>query len=201
AVVLDDVNALVAGDEIPRGIVERQRANPQIAGIKALLAQAIAGLNHAGIGRAGRDQADFGATPPVTNRRSNSPARRVPLATQARSVVQPVVWALAVDSTLVVAGPARNIRAQRVLDPWQRTIADPVAIRIFVARTTPGALDVLGGQHLAAIHRLVRIFKRIAHPEVHAQVEVAQHEDQGLQPLRQVERAPAELKHLGDAAR
>ena len=64
------------------------------------------------------------------------------------------------------------------------------------ARSRRAAFEFLGAQHLAAIHRLVGIGERLGHPEVHAQVEVAEHEDRRLQALGQVEGLPAELEAL-----
>ena len=41
----------------------------------------------------------------------------------------------------------------------------------------------------------------VAHPQVHAQIEIAQDKDRGLELLGVFERAPAELKALGHAGR
>ena len=84
----------------------------------------------------------------------------------------------------------------------QRTIADAVAVHILVA--PPGAgqrTELFGVQHLAAIHRFLRILEPVGGPDVHADVQVAQDHDQGLEPFGQIESRVAELEALGGVGR
>jgi len=62
-------------------------------------------------------------------------------------------------------------------------------------------LDLFQGEHLAPVQRRFRILVLRADPYVHAQVQVAQHQHQRLQPLGQVERNDAELERLGRVCR
>ena len=83
----------------------------------------------------------------------------------------------------------------------QRAPADGVAVHVAIARKAAQPLEILGGQHLAAIQRLLRIRKRLRHPVVHAQIEIGEHKHRRLQPLRQIERRVAELEALLHGAR
>ena len=77
-----------------------------------------------------------------------------------------------------------------------------VAVHVLVAAPRRAQLAHLRlVEHLAAIDRLVRIRERLRHPGVHAEVEIAHHEDDRLQPLGQVERVHRHLVALFDRRR
>src|SRR5262249_7547128 len=63
------------------------------------------------------------------------------------------------------------------------------------------ACEISGGEYLPTVHGLVWVREGLAHPVVHAQVEVGEDEDRGLEALGQVEGAPAKLKALLHAGR
>ena len=107
---------------------------------------------------------------------------------QADQVFLPIVGALAVDGLGVVSGAAREVG--RHWGARCRAGCGTGCRRRRHPRTAPTAAqpsDIFLGQHLAAIHRLLGILKRLGHPNVHAEIEVAQHEHRRLQALGQVE--------------
>ena len=80
--------------------------------------------------------------------------------------------------------------------PGQRAIADAVSVHVFVTGETAEAVEIFFAQHLAALDRLLRIFERIGHPVVHAEIEIGHDEDQRLKLLGQIEGVSrAMLKH------
>ena len=125
--------------------------------------------------------------------------RRVELARQAIEVVDEVVRPLAVERLLVVAGAAREVG--RHAGAGQRPVGNAVAVDVLVAAPVADAGQRLGVEHLAAIERLGRVLERVGHPGVHAEVEVAHHEDGRLQALGEVEGVLRHLVALGDGRR
>ena len=79
--------------------------------------------------------------------------------------------------------------------------ADRVAVHVAIAGKGAQPLQILGREHLAAVQRLRGIIEGLRHPVVHAQIEIAEDKDRGLQPLRQVEGRLAQLEALLDRAR
>ena len=69
----------------------------------------------------------------------------------------------------------------------QRAVADAVSVNVFVAGETAEAVEIFLAEHLAAIDRRGRIFERIGHPVVHAEIEIGHDEDQRLELLGQIE--------------
>ena len=126
-------------------------------------------------------------------------ARRVELARQPIEVVDEVVRPLAVERLLVVAGAAGEVR--RHAGAGQRPVGNAVAVDVLVAAPVADARQRLGVEHLAAIERLGRVLERVGHPGVHAEVEIAHHEDGRLQALGEVEGVLRHLVALGDGRR
>ncbi len=92
-----------------------------------------------------------------------------------------------------------------MIDAGNRAVADPVTVVVavavpFAAVGLPKSLKLFFvRQSLPALERLVGVGKRLAHPQVHAEVEVAHDEDGRLQRLGDIEGAPAKLEAFGDA--
>ena len=73
----------------------------------------------------------------------------------------------------------------------QRAVANAVAVHVFVAGKAAQAVEVFFAQHLAALDRLLRIFERIRHPVVHAEIEVGHDEHQASEIAPPGRRPPA----------
>src|SRR5881394_296155 len=94
------------------------------------------------------------------------------LAPQALHVAFIVFWAFAVLGFGIVAAAAREICRRPMLGSRQRAITNRVTVNVFVAAKATELVEILFGQNLPALNRLLRIEKRIRHPVVHAQVEI-----------------------------
>src|SRR5262249_51239642 len=124
-------------------------------------------------------------------------ADRLELSRESVHVRLPVVRLLAVRRGLRVTGAAREVRRAWMIRPRERSIADAVAVDVLVATERSAELfQPLDVEHLAAIERLRDRLERIAHPVVHAEVEVGHDEHERLQPFGEVERFGAELETL-----
>src|SRR5206468_3494536 len=106
------------------------------------------------------------------NRLRSHGFRAFPLLEQARHVALPVVGTLGILALLVVTGAAREVGSLGMVGAGDSAVADPVAIEIAITLEAPETLEVFLGEHLAAIDRLFRILEWVAHPVVHAEVEV-----------------------------
>ena len=131
-----------------------------------------------------------------------SSARRLPLA------VQPVHVAEVVVRTFASTAPARCVRCRAQTTPhWDAGCRAACGSRRrrrprpCSAQSCPVAPALRFAQHLAAVQRSLGIGKRIAHPVVHAQVQVAHHEHRSLQLLGQVEGVHGKLKALAHRCR
>ena len=114
--------------------------------------------------------------------------RALNLAIDAIEHVDVLVAVLGVGAVAVVAGAAREVRALG-MDSRQRAIRDAVAVDVEIAGEALRLLELLRRQHLAAIGPVAVVPGQLRdHPVVHADVEVAQHEDRRLEPLGEVER-------------
>ena len=79
----------------------------------------------------------------------------------------------------------------------QRAERDAVAVEVLVARELLAGLEVLVGQHLAAVVAAVVVPReRFAQALVHADVQVGHQEHRGLQPVGEVEALRRELEAL-----
>src|SRR5688572_28898281 len=93
-----------------------------------------------------------------------------------------------------MACAACEIGSQRIWGSRQCAIANAITIDILIAGKAAKAGQVFGTEYLSAIKRLVRISKRFGHPQVHTEIKIAQAEDNGLQPFREIECLPAEIE-------
>ncbi len=118
--------------------------------------------------------------------------RGLELERQAIEVLLPIFRPLAVARLFVVARPSGEVGRQRVLGPWDRAVADPVAIHIAVRLEPAEPFEVGRAEQLAAIDRLFGIGEWVGQPEVHPHVEVGRHENGGLELLGEVERLGGE---------
>ena len=161
----------MALDKLDQFRRERISFQAQIAGRDIVLGQQlIATFRHGVVRCAARHETNFRGCVVMDCRRRNMLAHGLELVRQPVHVVDVIVFALGILGTLVVAAAAREISAGRVVGGGQRAIA-----------------EVFGGQHLAAVDRLIGIRKRIGRPVIHAQVEVGHHEHGSLKALGEIE--------------
>ncbi len=102
----------------------------------------------------------------------------------------------------IVTGSTSKVGAHRVLVARQGAIGDTIAILVEI--TTPIVFDlfeVFFPKDLAAIQRSFGVFEWLAHPLVHAHVQVAEHKDRGLQPFGNIQRFPAKFETFIDITR
>src|SRR5690554_2258029 len=198
AVHLDEHQVLVAGHEVAYLFTYGQRPDAHEAGEHALLRQLIARLLYGVAGGAVGHDGQLGAPHLVDHGGGHVPARRVELAPQALHVLLPVVRALGVAGELVVARAAPEPGTAGVGVAGQRAVGDAVAVHVLVTRPTFYLGQLLGVQYLAALHGRGGVVERLAHPVVHADVQVGQHQNGRLQRVGQVVRLVAELEALLD---
>ena len=134
-------------------------------------------------------------------RRRHQRARGLVLASQALHHPRIHFRALGIARRFVVTRAASEEDAFGVLHARQRAPGNPVAVHVAIALELGQLRQRLVVQHLAAIPARLGIGERIAHPIVHAQVEIRQHEHRRLQPLRQIEGRHAEFVAFGHRAR
>ena len=127
-------------------------------------------------------------------------ARRVELARQPIEVVDEVVRPLAVVRLLVVAGAAREVGrhagARAACGRGCRRRRRPCS-----GPSRRWRASVSASSTLPRSSGLVGILERIGHPGVHAEVEIAHHEDGRLEALGEVEGVLRHLVALGDRRR
>ncbi len=108
------------------------------------------------------------------------------LAVQSLHVVFEVVGAFAVLCLLVVAAPTSEIGCCRMDRSRQRAEADAISVDVFVPGESTEAVERSSLlSTLPRLDRSLRVFKRIGHPIVHAQIKVGHDEHQRLKMLRQ----------------
>src|SRR6266850_7045774 len=83
----------------------------------------------------------------------------------------------------------------------QRAIWNAVAVHVAVPLETSKLFEIFGCEHFPAIESLLWIFEWIGHPVIHAQIEVAHHENRRLESFRKVKRLVTHVETLGDARR
>ena len=144
AVLVDDVDALVRGDEVVHLGGERIGPQPQVVGLDAVLAlQLVERLDQRVMRGAVGDDADFVALVAHHLRLGHQRARVFELAAQAVQVVHVVVGTLAVLAHFSLCPlPRANHAALRMIGARQRAIADAVAVHVFVARESAQAVEV-----------------------------------------------------------
>ncbi len=192
--------ALVARHKGPRRLAKRQRPQPQGARWQPARPQQAPRLLHRRIRGAVENDTELRRWVVLLHRLRHQPPGRLVLAAQPIHVRLPVLRLLAVDIPLVMSSATAERGGERVGVAWQRAGADPVAVRVGEAHKAAQALQLLGAQELAAIQRLLGVGERRAGPEIHAEVEIAQHKHGRLQALGEIEGAIAALEALGHAA-
>ena len=195
----------VPGQEIPDFIVEGQGPDAQVVGGNALVFQQVPGFGHGRVGGAVGNDADFGARP-VFHGPGEVLASQAILLLDAVHHAVPDFGVFGVTGIFVVPGAPGEVGRARTTIPHHRAVGDAVAVHVQIA--APGdalflfpSFQVFFPEHLAPVHVLVGVGKGLAHPVVHAQVQVAHHEHRGLEPLGDVESAPAEFEGLVDVRR
>src|SRR6266700_1891680 len=118
------------------------------------------------------------------------------LAPQALHVAFIVFWTLTVLRLGVVTATAREIRRRPMLRSRQCPVADRVSVHVFVAAKATELVEILLGQNLSTLNRLLWIRERIGHPVVHTQIEIGHYENYGLNLLRPIERAHRHFETL-----
>ncbi len=134
AVLVDDVHALMGGDELVHLAGERKRLQPQVVGFDAVLVlQLVERLGQSVMRGAVGDDADFVAFIAEHLGPRHQRARVFELALQAIEIVHVIVGALTVLRLLVVSAAAREPCGCGMVGSRQGAIANAVAIKIFVA--------------------------------------------------------------------
>src|SRR6266567_2934275 len=91
------------------------------------------------------------------------------------------VSALRVPGVLVVARTAREVTRGRVVGAGQCAVRDAVAVDVLVAAPFAAeAVQVLLVQDLAAVEWPLGVLESRRDPQIHAEVEVRQHENRRL---------------------
>ncbi len=202
AVLVDDVHALVRGDELMGFGRKRIGAQAQVISLYAVLRlQLIERLDQSVMRCAVSDDADFVAVVAHDFRLGNQRACGVELARQTVHVVGVVVRPLAVSGRLIMPAAAREPRCLGMIGARKSPVTDGIAVHVFVASETAQPFEVFRGQHLAAIQRLLRILEWLRHPVVHAQIEIGHHEHRRLQLLGEIEGVARHAETFGNTAR
>ena len=153
--------------------------------------------SHAGaIGAADCDQPDLAVARSLDQRARHhcGGAQELPLQPVEHDLV--FLGILGVAAVLVVARAAREVRALRA-HARKRAIRDAVVVPVEIAVELGELLDLFLAQDLAAI-RTIRVvpLELGAHPVVHADVEIRQHEHRRLQPVGEIEGRDREIEAL-----
>src|SRR5579883_2459075 len=201
AVLIDHVDPVVRPDELDDLVLERHGANAQVVGLEPASRHLDARLFDGHVAAAVGDDAHAAARL-VQDGLGDVLLGGVVVLFRSVHHARPDLGQLAVAGILVVARAAREVAGRLVLRSGDGPPGDAVVVNVAVA--TPlavQAVQVLRRQHLATVELSLGVLERVGHPQVHAEVEIAQQEDRRLQPLRQVEGELAELVHLFDRAR
>ena len=197
-VLLHHVDPVVGGHEVVHRAGERPGPHPEVVGLEAGLgAELVLALADGRVGRAVGDDADAGAARCRAARAAAGPRGRRSNLAESRSMFRGEdVGALAVGGVLVVPGTAGEVGRLRVVGAGQRAPADAVAVDVLVPGEPAQPLQLLLAEHLAAIEGPVGVGEGLGHPVVHAQVEVGEDEDRGLEALGHVEGLDREREAL-----
>ena len=200
AILLDDVHAIVIGDEALHIIREWERSKAKIARLDVALApKLMTRFLEREISGAKGDESDLCPSAHINDRLRNEFARGLVLFRQPVDRRFVVFGTLRVARHRIVARTSCEVR--RRIGAGNRAPRNPIVIDIDVASPFAAELlQLLLRQDLSALVRLLWIFERIRHPVVHAQVEIGENEDGSLKHLGEIERLAAEFKTLFDAA-
>src|SRR5690606_8003735 len=108
-----------------------------------------------------------------------------------------------VSCLLVVSRAAREVSCAWVIGAGYGAIRHAVAVVVLVA--IPFAvlcderLKLFLIQRLALFDGFGWVGEGFTHPQIHAEVEIAHHEDRRLQLIGEIERTPSELEAFGNA--
>ena len=134
AVLVDDVNMVVLGEKLFRGMAQRPAAHATIGGFEAVLqAQLAPRLAHGFVASASSHQGHPGLGAILDDRLGQPLAHPGHLLLDPVHVADPVALALAVVGVLVVARSAREIRRLRVPVAGYGAIGDAIAIDVAIA--------------------------------------------------------------------
>src|SRR5207244_12263235 len=120
-------------------------------------------------------------------------------ALEAIHVARVCAGALGVPGVLVVARTAREVTRGGMVGAGERAVRDAVALDVLVsAPLAAEAIQVFLAQDLASIERLLGVLESRSHPQVHAEVEIREHEHRRLETVGVVDRVAPELVALID---
>ena len=164
--------------------------------MNALASQDLDGFGHRIVAASDGYDAPLGGLAPLDDGRGNQRGGRLPLANQPVHDFLVLVGVFGVAAVLVVPGAAHKVGAL-ASSPGIGPIRYAVPVHVQVAVERLGGFQFLRAEHLAAVRPVgVVPFKVIAHPVVHADVQVQHHHYRGLQPVRQVEGLHGKLEAL-----
>jgi hypothetical protein len=196
AILLNDEDLLVRRQESVHFAAERERADPHVVDRDAALRKDVHGLACRAVAAADRDQADRVGAGALDDRPGHQRPGPVELADQPVEHELVVGRVLGVTAVLVVSGAAGEVRALG-RHARQRPVRDRVIVHVEVAVEFRQRLDLLLAEHLAAVGTVAVVPLQFgAHPVVHADVEVRQHEHRRLQPLGEVEGLHGQVEAL-----
>src|SRR5258706_12231230 len=95
-----------------------------------------------------------------------------------------------------------EVGTQRIFIAWECAVGDTIAI--FIEVTSPIALQlfkVFFAQYFAAIHRDRWILEWLAHPLIHAHIQIREYKDWCLNALGKIESLPAKIKTFVNISR
>ena len=118
---------------------------------------------------------------------------------QAMQVVFPIFRAFAIGSVGGVTCTTGEIGSHWAIRAGDGAIRHAIAINVQVtapilAKLVLKTLQRLNIQHLATIQWTFWIFELVRNPDIHAQIEIAQHKDRCLQAFCQIQSRASHLK-------
>ena len=193
----------MTGDEVEHLGPEGEGADAKGIERDPVGAQHLEGLLHRGRGGPEVDDADQGVV--LGGRglgRRHEPGRGLELARDPFHAAKVDVAVLAVAGVLVVRGAAHQVGPPVRVGRGDRAPRDPVAVHVEVPPPVLHPLEPLRVELLAPVvaARVVPA-EGVGGPVVHPEVEVAHHDDGGLDTLGEVERGRRELERLGRVLR
>ena len=202
-ILLHDEHRRVARDELVHLAAEGEGADAQRVELDPVVTKRLERFLHGGAGGPEVDDADQGA---ACGRRAlrfrHQPRRGPELAREPLHAAKVHLAVLGVPGILVVRRTPHQVRAALRMRRGNRAPPDPVAVHVEVSSPVPDLLEPVRVERLAAVvaARVVPL-ERVGGPVVHAEVEVAHHDDRSLQALREIEGGRRELERLGRVLR
>ncbi len=199
--MFDDEDAVVGGDEGVEFGGEGIGADAEVVGFDMGLAvELVAGLDDGPVAAAEGDDADGGAAGAFVDGRGDEGFGGVELAGEAEHVVLVVVGTFGVLGALVMAAATGEVGGGGVVGAGEGAVGYGVAVDVFVAGEAAELFKLLRVENFAAGDRGCGVVEGLGHPVVHAEVEVREDEDGGLELLGEIEGLDAELEALFDGA-